>query len=130
MKYVICRIVCVASIIFSLTCCKKQNEVVRSNDLAPDKPVSSSNLFASDMIQSILSKKEFEDPADGYFNAYVLTREAKKKTEQKESIRDLEEALGYLRAIKKRYPDWKTAMVEARTESTKESISRISKNEQ
>jgi hypothetical protein len=130
MRYVNYQIVCVASITFCLTCCNKHNKVVRSDDLAPDKPSSSSNSFASEIVQPVLSKKEFDDPADGYFYAYVLTREAEKKTEQKESIRDLEEALGYLRAVKKRYPDWKTAMVEARSESTKESLIQISKNEQ
>jgi hypothetical protein len=130
MRYVNYQIVCVISITFCLTCCKKQNEVVRSDVLAQDKPLSSSNCFAGEIIQSNLFMKEFDDPADGYFHAYVLAREAEKKTEQKESIRDLEEALGYLRAVKKRYPDWKNAMVEARSESTKESLIRISKNEQ
>jgi histone deacetylase complex regulatory component SIN3 len=130
MKYVNYQIVCVASITFCLTCCNKQNEVVRSDDFAPDKSLSSPNSFAREMVESILSMKEFDDPADGYFHAYVLKREAEKKTEPKESFRDLEEALGYLQAVKRRYPDWKTAMVEARSESTKESLIRISKNEQ
>jgi len=80
------------------------------------------------MTQSVLSKKEFDDPADGYFHAYLLTREAEKTTNQEESIRNLQEALGYFRAVKKQYPDWKIAMVDARTQLTEESLNRLSKN--
>lgn len=80
------------------------------------------------MTKSVLSKKEFDDPADGYFHAYLLTREAEKATNQEESIRNLEEALGYFRAVKKKYPDWKPAMVDARTQLTEESLDRLAKN--
>ena len=120
MKKAVRPIVCVACIILSLPACEKQRENHHSSHSIPSKLDRSSNSFATEMTQSILSKKEFDDPADGYFHAYLLMRGAEKATNQQESIRNFEEALGYLVAVNKRYPDWKPAMVAVRTDSARE----------
>ena len=116
--------------IFSITACEHQRKTHHSGKPTPSKSDSSSNSFATETTQSVLSKKEFDDPADGYFHAYLLMREAEKTTNQEKSIRNLQEALGYFRAVKQRYPDWKTEMVEARTRVTEDSLTRVSKIEQ
>lgn len=130
----------VACMIFSITACENQRKTHHSgkptqskftpSKFTPSKSDSSSNSFATETTQSVLSKKEFDDPADGYFHAYLLMREAEKTTNQEKSIRNLQEALGYFRAVKQRYPDWKTEMVEARTRVTEDSLTRVSKIEQ
>ena len=135
MKNPLHLIACVACTIFSITACENQRKAHHSgkptpSKFTPSKSDSSSNSFATETTQSVLSKKEFDDPADGYFHAYLLMREAEKTTNQEKSIRNLQEALGYFRAVKQRYPDWKTEMDEARTRVTEDSLTRVSKIEQ
>ena len=79
-------------------------------------------------MRSVLSKTGFEDPTDGYFHAYALTREAERATDPDDAIRSLQEALGYLREVKKRHPEWKTGMVDARIQTTEESLAGILKS--
>lgn len=114
----------------ALTACDKYPGDHQSDKLAPSSPNSSSDPISEEMRKSVLSKTGFEDPSDGYFHAYVLTREAEKATDPDESIRNLQEALGYLREVKKRYPEWKIVMVHVRIQKTEESLADLSKSNQ
>jgi len=62
--------------------------------------------------------------------AFLLTQEAEKATNPDESIRNLQEALGYFRAVKKQYPDWKIEMVDGRIRMTEESLAGVWKSNQ
>jgi hypothetical protein len=73
-------------------------------------------------LDRALSKKGFNDPAAGYFHAYMLIQKAEKSADRKNSIRLIEEALGYYKAIKSQFPDWKASMVNARAEKTENAL--------
>ena len=118
-------------VIFDLTACEKQPGGHQSDKpvpSSPSSPNSSSDSTSEEMMRSVLSKTGFEDPSDGYFHAYALTREAEKATDPDDSIRNLQEALGYLREVKKRYPEWKIVMVDTRIRKTEESLVGILKS--
>ena len=115
-------------VIFTLTACENHPGGHQSDKLAPSSPDSSSDSTSEEMMRSVLSKTGFEDPSDGYFHAYSLTREAEKATDPDDSIRNLQEALGYLREVKKRYPEWKIVMVDTRIQTTEESLAGILKS--
>jgi hypothetical protein len=89
-----------------------------------------SSSSSSKVTDSVLSEMEFDEPKDGYSHGSLLTYEAEKATDPVESIRHLEAALAYFRAVKKRFPDWKQSMIDARIQRTEELLDVLPKNEQ
>lgn len=81
------------------------------------------------MMNPPSSKIEFDNPEDGYFQAYLLIQESEATKNQQESISYLEKSLEYLRAVKSSYPDWKTPMVDGRIQNTKNKLDFLSMNE-
>lgn len=84
-------------------------------------------------FQKYLSRIEpitaFEDPSEGYFQAYLLTRNAEsllKQDEQadnKKAILELfEKSYAYFLGVRMTAPDWKDDMVLTRLEKTKNSL--------
>lgn len=126
MKKLLHPIVTGVLVVFALSACEKPQKGHQSDKPAPSSPENPSDSITEEMTRSVLSKTGFEDPSDGYFHAYLLAREAEKSTNPDESIRNLQEALEYLRAVKKRYPDWKIVMVDARIQKTEESLAQLS----
>ena len=103
-------------------------ETPDSSDTDEDRADRQSSPFPQ-VADSALSKKEADDPADGYFHAYLLTREAEKAANREESMRHLEEALGGFMAVKRRFPDWKTSLVDARIQRTQKALAALSEIE-
>lgn len=84
-------------------------------------------------FQRHLSKIEpitaFEEPSDGYFQAYLLTRNAESLLNQGEQantkrsvLEQLEKSYAYFLGVRETAPDWKVQMVLARLEKTKDSL--------
>jgi hypothetical protein len=100
--------------------CKQQEQSADTAAL-PDNSVA--ELVSEDSEPDpITPPPDFEDPVDGYFAAYLLVREAEKSEVQEKSIRSYREALGYFNAVKEKFPDWKTAMVDNRIELTTKNL--------
>ena len=78
---------------------------------------------------AVLSEMDFDDPKDGYSHGLSLKYKAEKATDPEESIRHLETALAYFRAVKKRFPDWNKSMVNGRIQRTEELLGVLPKNE-
>ena len=84
-------------------------------------------------FQRHLSKIEpitaFEEPSDGYFQAYLLTRNAESLLNQGEQsstreavLEQFEKSYAYFLGVRETAPDWKVQMVLARLEKTKSSL--------
>jgi hypothetical protein len=84
-------------------------------------------------FQRHLSKIEpitaFEEPSDGYFQAYLLTRNAEsllnqgdKDNTKRAVLEQLEKSYAYFLGVRETAPDWKVQMVLARLEKTKDSL--------
>jgi hypothetical protein len=84
-------------------------------------------------FQRHLSKIEpitaFEEPSDGYFHAYLMSRDAEKLLAQGEQpsnredvLELLEKSYAYFLGVRETAPDWKVQMVLGRLEKTKSSL--------
>jgi hypothetical protein len=84
-------------------------------------------------FQRHLSKIEpitaFEDPSDGYFQAYLFTRNAESLFNQGEQsatkdaiLKEFEKSYAYFLGVREIAPDWKVQMVSARLEKTQRSL--------
>ena len=116
------RIVSVCLIVAGIGC--KQQDQSTDIESLPDNPV---DQLVSDVSEQdrMPPPPEFEDPADGYFTASLLVREAENSQVQEESIRSFREALGYFNAVKEKFPDWKTGMVDKRIDLTTRSLAAL-----
>lgn len=71
----------------------------------------------------------FEEPSDGYFQAYLLTRNAESLLNQGQQastreavLEQFEKSYAYFLGVRETAPDWKAQMVLARLEKTKSSL--------
>ena len=90
------------------------------------KPPSEAELSPIAPVKSAETLKEFKDPSDGYFMGYLKFRSSKDMTRPEDTQRYLKQADFYFQAVKKRFPDWKPEMVNARIEKTKEALAKVS----
>jgi hypothetical protein len=96
---------------------------VGSRPLVP--PDRRSRLNAAPM-ESMLTKLAFDDPSDGYFLGFLKVKSAEEINSREDSIRLLQMADSYFQEVKNRFPDWKTEMVNARIEKTREALAKLS----
>ena len=118
--------ICAVGIIVTLTTCAKRQDTHGSKNGTSSIPNPSSISDVVAMVEPDQSGKEFDDPSDSYFQAFLLIRAAGEIANREESIRKLQRALDLLRAVRKRYPEWKIDMVEARIRLTEETLAALS----
>ncbi len=121
-------ITCIAWIIFGLTSCEKQKDIDQAKKTASSESDVIPNSDSAATTKPPLAAIEFDDPADVYFQAYLLIRESEKTSDQEESIRILKDALGYFKAVESQFPDWKTSMVDARIKDTEQKLESLAMN--
>ena len=113
-----------ACIALVLTGCKERNETTGPRDSGHVKPIVTAIPY-SQVPDLALSDKGFDNPADAYFYAYLLTRKSKTAVSREESIHLLEEALGYFKWVKSQYPEWKPSMLDERTHQTQYTLANM-----
>lgn len=129
MKSELQRFVAAVCCALAFASCQKRSDVTgpSANASAAEEPAVRPAEESAPQVEEVA--KTSDDPADQYFKAWLLVRESEKAANRGESIRMLQEALGHFAAIKSKSPEWKTAMVEARTQATKEALAGLSKSE-
>jgi hypothetical protein len=80
-------------------------------------------------LSKIVPITAFEEPSDGYFQAYLLTRNAESLISHGDqdslkgsALEQLEKSYAYFLGVRETAPDWKVQMVLARLEKTKSSL--------
>lgn len=73
---------------------------------------------------------EAEDPAELYYQAYLVNRDAELTEEPAIKRQKMQQALASFEAIKAQFPEWKTQMVETRIQFTKQRLAALTKANQ
>lgn len=118
-----------AWLILALTGCEKHRDMKQSKNTDAADIDKSLDANRDNLPKPLLSEADIDDPADGYFQAYLLIRESEKTEDQQESIRILKEALGHFKAVESKFPDWKRLMVDARIKQTQQRLDSLSMND-
>ncbi len=109
----------------AVTGCEKHRETKAPRETkTPRKDGSTASSLAR--RDSVFSEKGFDDPADAYFHAYLLTKKADEAANRDDAVGHLQEAIIHIEAVRMRFPDWKIVMVEGRLKDTQEKLARVS----
>jgi hypothetical protein len=108
--------------------CEKHRETQAPPD-AKNPRKDGRTASSSARMDSVFSEKGFDDPADAYFHAYLLIKKADEAANRDDAVGQLQEAIIHLEAVRMRFPDWKTVMVEGRLKDTQEKLARVSDSE-
>lgn len=85
MKNLSQTLTCLAWLMLALTGCEKHSDKEHSKNTATANLEKSSKTNLDEVTKPLLSEPEFDDPADGYFKAYLLIRESE-KTENPQDV--------------------------------------------
>lgn len=111
------RILCLSLPIACMGCKNQQHEAEAAKKTSPE-------------ISLVAQAEEItEDPADLYYQAYLLTREASNTQERDQALQKFQESLDRFQAIKTKYPHWKSQMVAGRIELTTQQIAKLKQTE-
>lgn len=122
MKPIALRQIFCLSLIIALNGCQK-----RVDEPSPKVSQEMKQVAKPEEQKDHTPANEAEDPADQYYVAWLLSREAENAVDPEEKLRKFEKSLDQFQAIKAKFPDWKTKMVNDRIQITMQQVARLKK---